>query len=138
MKKNLISFHINAIWPEWNRFKISALLFWQFTFTVDMIFNELPGEWWIHFTFKRLFFFYNWISLLWLKFYQGFCSLFNMKMNEINPSDDFFLFTINTIFSLFMWIFWNESGGKCLHIYIMINKNLACSFWWRYDVINYR
>ena len=85
MKKNLISFHINAIWPEWNRFKISALLFWQFTFTVDMIFNELPGEWWIHFTFKRLLlvvFFIESPYFDW-EFYQGFCLLLNMKMDEI-------------------------------------------------------
>ena len=65
------------------------------------------------------------------EFYQGFSLLFNMKMNKINPSDNFFLYTINTIFSLFIWILWNESGGKCLHIYIlMVNENLACSFSW--------
>ena len=58
--------HINAIWNKWNRFKISAWLFWWVTSTVDVIFYEHPREWWIHFTSKRLLF--NWIFLLLLSF----------------------------------------------------------------------
>ena len=36
-------------------------------------------------------------------------------MNKINPSDNYFLFTITTILLLFIWILWNESDRKCLH-----------------------
>ena len=37
-------------------------------------------------------------------------------MNKINFSDEYFLLTNNTISLLFMWILWNKSGSKCLHI----------------------
>ena len=56
-KKNLISFHINATWPEYNGFKIPAWLFFCFALIVDMIFNEHPLVWWFYFTFKLRFFF---------------------------------------------------------------------------------
>ena len=73
IRKNLISFHINAIWPKWNGFKISAWLFGFFTLIVDMIFNEHPLVWWFHFIFKLTFFslmecpFFDW------ELCQGFC-----------------------------------------------------------------
>ena len=48
--------------------KIRAWLFCWFTLLVDMIFNEHPVVWWVHFNFKlRLLFFLNWIFLLWLR-----------------------------------------------------------------------
>ena len=55
-KKNLISFHINALWPELNGFKIPAWLLCCFKLLVNMIFNEHPLVWWFHFTFKLSFF----------------------------------------------------------------------------------
>ena len=67
IQKNLISLHINAIWPEEKGFKISAWLFCFFTVMVDMLVNEHPLVWWFHFTFKLRFFTSNGISFPWLR-----------------------------------------------------------------------
>ena len=72
--KNLIFFHINAIWPEKNGLKILTWLFCCFTLIIDMIFNKHPKVWGFHFTLNLGFFF----SLMECPFfdwevYQGFC-----------------------------------------------------------------
>ena len=67
IQKNLISLHINAIWPEEKGFKISAWPFSCFTLIVDMLVNEHSLVWWFHFTFKLRFFSSNGISFLWLR-----------------------------------------------------------------------
>ena len=88
---------------------------------------------WFHFSFKRvlLFFFLVKSPYFSWEFYLGFWYFFNTKMNKINPSDNYLLFTINTILLLFMWILWNESD--CVFIlYIMVRSS---SFSWGYGIV---
>ena len=46
-------------------------------------------------------------------------------MNKINFSNNYFLLMNNTISLLFMWILWNESGGKYLHTLLNGKRELG-------------
>ena len=54
-----------------------------------------------------------------------------MRMIKINPSDNYFLFTINTVtfLLLFIWII------SIFILYIMVNENLACSLSLGYSAV---
>ena len=55
-------------------------------------------------------------------------NLFNMKMNEINCSDDFFYFTMNTILFTFHVDFVENQVVSVFIHNILVNENLAYSF----------
>ena len=132
IQKDLISLHINAIWPEWYTFKISAWVFWWFTLIVNIIFDEHAREWWIHFTFKRFLFLFFLLNLL------TFIEILS-RITSTLPYE-------NEWHSLLRWLlsFHNKyypfyfSCGFCetnqvvsVFIFnILVNENLACSFSW--------